>query len=569
MHRAILRAAPRAITRSVVAGVVLMTACDGSAPDRTTATAAGTPAAVTAGLARYTTVPLVADTTALTPAERRMLPLLIAAANEMNDIYWDQAYGSRDSLLGVIGDSATRRFAEINYGPWDRLDEDRPFVAGVGPKPDGANLYPHDITRPEFDAAVAAGPAAHADSLKSLYTLVRRDSAGALVAVPYHVAYERQLTRAASLLREAAALAEQPGLRRYLTLRADALLSDEFRASDLAWMEMDDNTLDIVIGPIETYEDQLYGYKAANEGYVLIKDREWSQRLAHYIALLPGLQRGLPVPEELRRETPGTGSQLNAYDAVFYAGQANAGAKTIAINLPNDEQVQLSKGTRRLQLKNAMRAKFDRILVPIADELIVPEQQKNITFDAFFENTMFHEVAHGLGIKNTINGRGTVRTALKELASGLEEEKADVLGLYMVTQLTTQGELPAAELLDNYVTFLAGLFRSVRFGASDAHGIANMATFNFFQDEGAFTRDSTTGKYSVNIERMQRAVNDLSARILQLQGNGDHAGVGEFMRTLGVVRPELRVELDSLASKGIPVDVIFDQATPVDTTGRR
>ncbi|MHB1224925.1 MAG: dipeptidyl-peptidase 3 family protein, partial [Gemmatimonadaceae bacterium] len=457
----------------------------------------------------------------------------------------------------------------INYGPWDRLDEDRPFIAGVGPKPAGANLYPHDVTKAEFDAAVAAGPAARADSLKSLYTLVRRDPAGALVAVPYHVAYERQLGRAASLLREAAALAGSPGLRRYLTLRADALLSDDFRASDLAWMEMDDNTLDIVIGPIETYEDQLYGYKAANEGYVLIKDREWSQRLARYIALLPGLQRGLPVSAGFRSETPGTGSQLNAYDAVFYAGQANAGAKTIAINLPNDEQVQLSKGTRRLQLKNAMRAKFDRILVPIADELIVPEQQRNITFDAFFENTMFHEVAHGLGIKNTVNDRGTVRTALKELASGLEEEKADVLGLYMVTQLTSQGELPAAELLDNYVTFLAGLFRSVRFGASDAHGIANMATFNFFQDEGAFTRDSTSGKYSVNMERMQQAVNDLSARILQLQGNGDYAGVGEFMRTMGVVRPELRGDLDSLAGEGIPVDVIFDQATPVDTTGRR
>lgn len=555
-----LSALPR--VAAIGAAILMTNACEKAAPDATMTSPTSSVETVAAGLARYTTVPLVADTTALTPAERQMLPLLISAANEMNEIYWNQAYGNGDSLLAALSDADARRFAGINYGPWDRLDEDRPFIAGVGAKPAGANLYPHDITKAEFDDAVAVGSAAHADSLKSLYTLVRRDSMGLLIAVPYHEAYAQPLGRAASLLRQAAALSESAALGRYLNLRADALLSDDFHASDLAWMEMQDNTLDIVIGPIETYEDQLYGYKAANEGYVLIKDREWSKRLAHYIDLLPGLQRGLPVDEKYRRETPGSGSQLNAYDAVYYAGQANAGAKTIAINLPNDEEVQLTKGTRRLQLKNSMQAKFDRILVPIAGELIVPTQQGNVTFNAFFENTMFHEVAHGLGIKNTISGSGTVREALKELASGLEEEKADVLGLYMVTQLTKEGELPAAELMDNYVTFLAGLFRSVHFGASDAHGIANMATFNFFQDEGAFSRDSTSGRYSVNMEQMQQAVNDLSAHILELQGNGDYAGVAEFMRTMGVVRPELREDLAALANKGIPVDVIFDQATP-------
>lgn len=488
-----------------------------------------------------------------------MLPLLVQATRLMDDIYWRQAYGNRDSLLRSLTDPATRRFAEINYGPWDRLDEDNPFLSGVGAKPDGANFYPHDMTREEFEGAVDAGPAAQADSLRSLYTLVRRGTDGKLTAVPYHQAYREQLTRAADLLREAAALAPQESLRRYLTLRADALLTDDFHASDLAWMDMKDNTVDVVIGPIETYEDALFGYKAANEGYVLIKDREWSGRLARYITLLPGLQRALPVAEQYRRETPGTGSDLNAYDAVYYAGQANAGAKTIAINLPNDEEVQLTRGTRRLQLKNAMRAKFDRILVPVADELVAPEQQEHITFDAFFENTMFHEVAHGLGIKNTINGRGTVRSALRELAGGLEEEKADVLGLYMVTQLVSQGELPTDRLTDNYVTFLAGLFRSVRFGASDAHGIANMATFNFFQDEGAFTRDAATGRYRVDMERMKRAVNDLSAKILQLQGDGDYEGVTTFMRTMGVVRPELRADLARLATSGIPVDIVFEQ----------
>ena len=228
---------------------------------------------------------------------------------------------------------------------------------------------------------------------------------------------------------------------------------------------MKSNAVDVVIGPIETYDDALFGYKAAHEAYVLIKDREWSERLARYAKLLPGLQRGLPVPEAYKREKPGTDSDLNAYDAVYYTGQANAGSKTIAINLPNDEQVQLKKGTRRLQLKNAMRAKFDRILVPIGEELIAEDQREHIEFDAFFANVMFHEVAHGLGIKNTINGKGTVRDALKEQAGALEEGKADILGLYMITRLQQQGELPDADLDDNYVTFLAGIFRSIRFGA--------------------------------------------------------------------------------------------------------
>jgi hypothetical protein len=418
------------------------------------------------------------------------------------------------------------------------------------------------MTKTEFDAAVAAG-GPRADSLKSLYTVVRRDAAGRLYAVPYHVAFREHNQRAADKLRQAAALADDPGLKRYLTLRADALLNDDYQPSDLAWMDMKNNALDIVIGPIETYEDALYGYKAANESYVLVKDQEWSRRLARYVSMLPGLQRGLPVEEQFKRETPGSNSDLNAYDAVFYAGEANSGAKTIAINLPNDEQVQLQKGTRRLQLKNAMRAKFDNILVPIARELIAPDQMQHITFDAFFENTMFHEVAHGLGIKNVVNGTGTVREALKERYGGLEEEKADVLGLYMVAQLNRQGELGQEDVRNNYVTFLAGLFRSVRFGASDAHGRANMATFNFLAEQGAFTRDPATGHYRVNFERMQRGIDLLAGNILRLQGTGDYAGVGTFMSGYGVIRPELQGDLGRLSSRGIPVDIVFEQGASV------
>jgi Peptidase family M49 len=377
------------------------------------------------------------------------------------------------------------------------------------------------------------------------------------------VAYADQLAPAVAKLREAAQLAEDSALRRYLELRARALETDDYQASDMAWLDMKNNTIDMVVGPIETYEDALLGYKAANEAYVLVKDKEWSARLAHYASLLPGLQRELPVPAAYKREKPGTDSDLNAYDAVYYAGDANAGSKTIAINLPNDEEVQLRKGTRRLQLKNAMRAKFDRILVPIAGELISNDQRRHINFDAFFSNVMFHEVAHGLGIKKTINGKGTVREALKEEAGALEEGKADILGLFMITKLHQRGELKSQDLDDNYVTFLASIFRSIRFGASNAHGQANAAQLSFFQERGAFTRDSTTGRYRVDFPKMRAAVDALAAQILRFQGDGDYAGVARFMRERGKLSPELQGDLARLGSRGIPVDIVFEQGSTV------
>ncbi len=483
-----------------------------------------------------------------------MIPLLIDAARQMDAIYWRQAYGNRDSLLRSIQDPGTRRYAEINYGPWDRLDDNAPFVEGVGPKPKGAGFYPRDMTKEELRGR---------RPLESQYTLVRRDSAGALIAVPYHQAFAEQIRPAAAKLREAASLAEDPGLRRYLELRARALETDDYQPSDLAWLDMKDNTIDVVIGPIETYEDQLFGNKAAQEAFVLVKDKEWSGRLARYAAMLPSLQSELPVPAAYKRERPGSDSDLNAYDAVYYAGDANAGSKTIAINLPNDEQVQLRKGTRRLQLKNAMRAKFDQILVPIAGELIAEDQRGHINFDAFFSNVMFHEVAHGLGIKNTIGGKGTVREALKEQAGALEEGKADILGLYMITKLHQRGELKGQNLDDNYVTFLASIFRSIRFGASNAHGRANAAQLSFFEEKGAFARDSATGRYRVDFPRMRTAVDALAGQILRFQGDGDYEGVSRFMAERGKLSPVLQQDLARLGVKGIPVDLVFEQGAEV------
>jgi hypothetical protein len=503
----------------------------------------------------YAPVTLTANVAALTAKERAMLGMFIDASVVMDGLFWAQAYPwDRNALLTGLKDPAARRFAEMNYGPWDRLEGNAPFVPGVGAKPPGAGFYPLDMTQEEFERASL-------ERKTSEYTVLRRDAKGALTVVPYSVEWREPLGRVAALLTKAAGLAEDPGLARYLDLRAKALMSDDYRASDLAWLDMKDNRIDLVIGPIETYEDKLFGYKAAFESYVLIKDMEWSKRLARYAAMLPALQRGLPVPDAYKAETPGTDSDLNAYDVVYYAGDSNAGGKTIAINLPNDEQVTLEKGTRRLQLKNAMRAKFDKIMVPIADELIAPDQRRHVTFDAFFADTMFHEVAHGLGIQHTIKGGGTVRDALKQLYSGIEEGKADVLGVYMITKLHEQGEL-SGSLEDYYTTFLAGIFRSVRFGTADAHGEANMVRFNFFADRGAFTRDAQ-GLYRVDVPKMRKAVDALSATLLQLQGDGDYAGVQQLVDELGIIRPQLRADLARLSSRNIPVDVVFTQGKSV------
>ena len=501
----------------------------------------------------YADFTLTADLSALSDNQRKVIRLLIDASQIMDDLFWRQAYGDDyEAWLESIADADTRRFAELNYGPWDRLDGDKPFIDGVGAKPLGANFYPADMSKEEFEAAYLPGK-------KGLYSVVRRDAEGSLKLVPYHVEYAEELKATADLLRAAAKLTESPDFSSYLKLRAAALISDDYQISDMFWMDVRDNQIDVVIGAIETYEDALFGYRAGFESYVLIKDLEWSDRLSRFAAFLPALQKGLPVADEYKWETPGTDSDLNAYDVVYYAGHSNAGGKTIAINLPNDEQVQLSRGTRRLQLKNAMQAKFDKILEPIADVLIDESQRDHITFDAFFANTMFHEVAHGLGIKNTIDGRGTVREALLDMSSSMEEGKADVLGLYMITELHKAGELGDVDLHDYYVTFMTSVFRSIRFGASSAHGKANMVRFNFFLDSGAFERDAETGRYRVDFEKMDTAMTDLSRLLLTLQGDGDYEGTVKLTESRGVIKEQLQADLDRLTDANIPVDITFQQ----------
>lgn len=504
----------------------------------------------------YSTVKLTANLDHLSDKQKRMIDILIDAAKITDELFWQQVWGSKQSLLAQIDDPDERRFAHFNYGPWDRLDNDKPFIEGFGQRPPGAHFYPRDMTKEEFDAWDQKGK-------DGQYSLVRRDSEGKLTLIPYHEAYEVEVEQISLLLEQAADLADNQEFAAYLRLRAEALRNDEYRASDMAWMDMKSNPIELVIGPIESYQDALFGYRTAFETFILIKDQAWSERLARFAKYMPELQQGLPVEEKYKAEIPGANADLNAYDMVYCAGDCNSGAKTIAINLPNDEQVQLEKGTRRLQIKNAMRAKFDRILMPISDQLIDPSQRQHITFDSFFGNTMFHEVAHGLGIKNTLDGSTTVRQALKDHASALEEGKADVLGLYMVQELRKKGEITDGELMDDYVTFLAGIFRSIRFGASSAHGRANMIRFNYFSEAGAFTRDPESGVYRVNQTEFEQAVEQLSNKILILQGDGDYDAVDAFVKQYGSVSDQLKADLDGLAQASIPVDIVYEQGKHV------
>ncbi|MFP3860045.1 MAG: dipeptidyl-peptidase 3 family protein [Bacteroidales bacterium] len=504
----------------------------------------------------FVEVELKSDISHLSEDQKEMLSYLFDAAEIMDDIFWKQAFGDKDELLNAIENEDLKKFVHINYGPWERLNDNKPFVKGYEEKPEGANFYPEDMTKEEFENF-------EDEDKSSLYTLVRRNEEGDLITIPYNEAYKDKHEKAAELLKKAAELAENESFENYLKLRAEALVTDEYLDSDMAWMDVKDNDVDFVVGPIENYEDGLYGYKAAHEAFILIKDHEWTKKLEKFSKLLPELQESLPVDEEYKQEKPGIDSDLGVYEAVFYAGDCNAGSKTIAINLPNDERVHTEKGSRKLQLKNSMKYKFDKILVPISEVLIDESQREYIKFDAFFENTMFHEVAHGLGIKETITDKGTVRKALKEYYSPVEESKADIIGLYLVKQLSEMGELEDKELKDNYVTFMASIFRSIRFGAASSHGKANMMRFNYFKDQGAFTRDEETGTYKVDFDKMTEAMNTLGEEILTMQGDGDYEAAEKMVKENAKIRETLKKDLDRLTEEGIPRDIRFKQGKDI------
>ncbi|MDD2635891.1 MAG: Zn-dependent hydrolase [Bacteroidales bacterium] len=515
----------------------------------------------------YAEVELTADLNHLSSNQKEMLKKLIEVADIMEELFWKDAIGDKQSFLDEIQDDDAKQYARINYGPWDRLNGNEPFIEEFGAKPLGANYYPQDITEEEFEE--------FADPDKnSWYTLLRRNEEGNLICVWYHQEYAEEIEKAAILLEEAAELAEDAGFKKYLNLRAMALRTDEYLASDLAWMDMKDNQIDFVVGPIESYEDGFKGIKAAHSGQILVKDPVWSENVSRFTALVPDLQQSLPIAdlyknadakhERTTEENNAPKGDMNVYNVIYYGGDCNAGSKNIAINLPNDPRVHSAKGSRKLQLKNSMQAKFDKILIPIAELLIDENQLKHVKFeDGFFQNVMFHEVAHGLGVKYVVDGSMTVREALENYYSPIEEAKADIAGLYMVTKLYEMGEYPEKDIMDNYVTFLAGIFRSVRFGVASSHGKANMLEFYYLKEKGAFTRNAETGKYAVNLDIMKEAVAEMVNDIIVIQGDGNKAAAKEWVDTKSSVGEELQKDLDRIAEAGIPKDIVFKQGIEI------
>ena len=488
---------------------------------------------------------------ALSENDKKIVALFREAADIMDGLFWKQTFGDK-SLIEALPEGPEKAYALINYGAWDHLDNNAPFIKGYDQKPLGCQYYPQDMTVEEFEAFDDP------DKL-SLYTVIRRDENGALKTVWYRDEYKEEIEKVCALLEQAIELTENEGMRNYLVERVKAFRTDDYLASDLAWMDMKDCNMDLVIGPIENYDDHLFEAKAAYEAFILLKDEARSANLAKYVGLLPELQKALPCAPEYKTFVPGTSSDLNVYDAIYYAGDCNAGSKTIAINLPNDERVHAAKGARRLQLYNSMMAKFDKIMAPIGEVLVSEEQQKYLSADAFFWNVTFHEVAHGLGVKQTVNGKGTVDAAMGSEKTTWEEAKADILGLFMVSKLIDMGEITDITKEESVATFIAGIVRSVRFGFASSHGKANMMCYNYMEDNGAFTRNEE-GKYVIDFEKAAEVINSWANLILTTQANGDFEFAQKYSSVNASIRENLAADIEKVNQAGIPRDIVFDFA---------
>lgn len=502
----------------------------------------------------YAYFDLTTDISKLSENDKQLIPIFFEIGQIMDDLFWEQTFGPKSSL-DTIQDKWMKEFAIINYGAWDRLDNDKPFIPGFGAKPATCNYYPQDCTLEEYEACTDKNKDSH-------YTVLTRNADGSLKAVWYHEFYKEKIDKVCALLDKAINICENPAMKKYLTLRKQALQTDDYFESDMAWMDMKDTKLDFVVGPIENYDDKLNVLKTSYEAFVLVKNDEESNKLTKFVSMLPQLQKELPCDAKYRNYVPGTSSDLNVYDVIFYGGDCNAGGKTIAINLPNDDRVQAAKGSRRFQLRNAMQAKFDKIMKPIGEMVIEPSEQSHINFDAFFWNVTFHEVGHGLGVKQTIDGKGSVDAAMKTENTNWEEAKADILGLHLVCALVDKGEITNITKEDAITTYIVGLLRSVRFGAADAHGVANMMCYNFFEEQGAFKRNGN-GSYHIDYEKAEKAMNAWIATILKTQATGDFAFASKFSKEHGTIGQNLQKDLDRINKAGIPRDIRFNQGLDV------
>ncbi len=508
-------------------------------------------------LKQFAPVEISADISFLPDNEQKVVQKLIEASRYMDEIFlrqvWENNPAYRDALKSrrdELGRAAYRYFL-INFGPWDRLKDNEPFV-GKMPKPRGAGYYPPDMTKEEFEAYVEKHPD-QADALKGLYTLVRRDGQQ-LKAIPYSQAYREWLEPAAKLMREAAELTENGSLRNFLLKRADAFFSDDYYDSDVAWMDLD-SPVEITIGPYEVYEDALFGYKAAFESFVTIADPAESAKLAKYKSLLPAMEENLPIPDHLKNRNRGTESPIRVVDVVFTAGDTKAGVQTIAFNLPNDERVREEKGSKKVLLRNVIRAKYETILRPIAERFVEAEQLPFLSAEAFTNEVLFHELSHGLGPGKIVkNGRQTeVRLELKDLYSASEEAKADVMGVYNLFFMMQEGVLPEDMHKPVAVTYLAGLFRSIRFGVEEAHGKGVALQLNYLLEKGAIRYNERTGKFRVDFNRFDRGIRDLVSDLCVLQAYGDYDGTKAMFDKYAHMPDFLSAKLAAMAD--IPVDI--------------
>jgi len=509
-------------------------------------------------LGKFAPTEISADISLLPENERKALSKLIEASKYMEEIFLRQAWQKnpeyRQALASRSDDLGKKAYGyfQISYGLWDRLDEhEGPFINEME-KPKGAGYYPEDITKEEFESYISDHPD-QADALKGDFTLVRREGES-LVAINYSEAFKEWLEPAAALMRQAADLTENESLKTFLRSRADAFFSDQYRQSDMDWMDLD-SPVEITIGPYEVYEDKLFGYKTAFESFVTITDPEESKKLDRYKAELPAMERNLPIPEKMKNLNRGSESPIRVVDVVLTAGDTKAGVQTVAFNLPNDEVVREQKGSKKVLLRNVLAAKYDKILNPIAERLVNEEQRKYVTAEAFTNEVLFHELSHGLGPgKIVVDGRETeVRKELKDLYSACEEAKADIMGVYNIHFMIKKGLLPVSFKKEIAVTYLAGLFRSVRFGIGEAHGKGVALQYNYMLEKGAINYDEATGTFTVNFEDFENWVRELVQDICILQATGDYDGMQAFFEKYVKMPETLATALEKL--NDVPVDI--------------
>jgi len=508
--------------------------------------------------ARFAPTDIRVDLAKVSASDKKVLAKLVEASKIMDAIFLRQVWVGNDAMLIELsrdqtleGRARLHNFL-INKGPWDRLDHNKPFVPGAPAKPAAANYYPEGAAKADIDAWMKSLPEAERARATGFFTVVHRNG-NAFSLVPYNVAYHEELTRAAALLRDAAALTTEPTLKNFLTRRAAAFLSDDYYDSDVAWMELK-GAIEPTIGPYEVYEDEYFNFKAGFEAFITVQDEEESAKLQKFAAELQDIENNLPIDPKYRNPTLGGLAPIVVVNEVFAAGDANRGVQTAAFNLPNDERVVQEKGAKRVMLKNVQDAKFAKTLMPISKVVLSPADQKNVAFDAFFAQILVHELMHGLGPSNiTVNGRKTtVRQEIKEAYGYLEEAKADISGLFAIQHMIDKGVMPKALEKTLYTTYLASVFRSIRFGVAEAHGRGVAVQFNYLLDAGAFIA-SADGTFRVDLAKVKAGVTGLTRDIMTIQAEGDYAKAIALRDRLGVVRPVVQRALDRM--KAIPVDI--------------